>query len=152
MVQKSGDHQLRLVVYHVYPTIYEGFYTSQMVIPGFLNHQQYVFKWSFVHLPPQGQPKKMSFAQPPKAIPKNMWHDCGCVFLFLVCKTLYFFLTWDSCIHQWTPWGHGLCVLIVSDHLLGGLFWRSITWIWAMKKGPLGCLGFIGDDISYPVM
>ena len=31
-------HQLRLVVY---PIIYDGFYTSQVVIAGFLNHQQY---------------------------------------------------------------------------------------------------------------
>ena len=29
MVQKSGDHQLRLVVY---PIIYDGFYTSQVVV------------------------------------------------------------------------------------------------------------------------
>ncbi len=32
-------HQLRLVVY---PIIYDGFYTSQLVIAGFLNHQQYL--------------------------------------------------------------------------------------------------------------
>ncbi len=37
MVQKSGDHQLRLVVY---PIIYDGFYTSQVVIARFLDHQQ----------------------------------------------------------------------------------------------------------------
>ena len=29
MVQKSGDHQLSLVVY---PIIYDGFYTSQVVV------------------------------------------------------------------------------------------------------------------------
>ena len=37
MVQKSGVHQLRMVVY---PVIYMGFYASQVVIAGFLNHQQ----------------------------------------------------------------------------------------------------------------
>ena len=31
-------HQLRLVVY---PIIYDGFYKSQLVMAGFLNHQQY---------------------------------------------------------------------------------------------------------------
>ena len=36
MVQKSGVHQLRLVVY---PIIYEGFYTSQVVVWDFF-HQQ----------------------------------------------------------------------------------------------------------------
>ena len=35
MVQKSGEHQLRLVVY---PIIYDGFYTSQVVQDFF--HQQ----------------------------------------------------------------------------------------------------------------
>ena len=36
MVQKSGKHQLRLIAY---PIIYHGFYTSQVVIAGFLEHQ-----------------------------------------------------------------------------------------------------------------
>ena len=36
MVQKSGKHQLRLIAY---PIIYHGFYTSQVVIAGFLKHQ-----------------------------------------------------------------------------------------------------------------
>ena len=31
-------HQLRLVVY---PILYDGFFTAQVVIAGFLNHQQY---------------------------------------------------------------------------------------------------------------
>ena len=37
MVQKSGEHQLRLIVY---PIIY-GSYMSGGFIDGFLNHQQY---------------------------------------------------------------------------------------------------------------
>ena len=36
MVQKSGDHQLRLIVYHVYPIIYRVSVTSQVVIARFL--------------------------------------------------------------------------------------------------------------------
>ena len=38
MVQKSGHHQLRLVVYL---PVFTRFYTSDVVIAGFLNHQQY---------------------------------------------------------------------------------------------------------------
>ena len=38
MVQKSVDHQLRLVVY---PIIYDGFYTSQVVVLDFV-HQQHI--------------------------------------------------------------------------------------------------------------
>ena len=39
MVQKSGEHQLRLVVY---PIIYTVLAPSQVVMVGFLNHQPYV--------------------------------------------------------------------------------------------------------------
>ena len=35
---RNPANHLRLVAY---PMIYDGFYTSQVVIPGFLNHQQY---------------------------------------------------------------------------------------------------------------
>ena len=38
MVQKSGDHQLSLLIY---PHYLRRFYTSQVVIAGFLNHEQY---------------------------------------------------------------------------------------------------------------
>ena len=41
MVQKSVDHQLRLVVY---PIIYDGFYTSQVVVLEFV-HQQHIANW-----------------------------------------------------------------------------------------------------------
>ena len=40
MVQKSGDHQLRLVVY---PIIYSVFIHPRWLGMGFLNHQQYEF-------------------------------------------------------------------------------------------------------------
>ena len=40
MVQKSGVHQLRLAVY---PSIYDGFFTSQVVVWDFF-HQQYPLK------------------------------------------------------------------------------------------------------------
>ena len=42
-VQKSGDHQLRLVVY---PIIYDGFCTSKVVVWDFF-HQQYQQFFSF---------------------------------------------------------------------------------------------------------
>ena len=46
MVQKSGDHQLRLVVY---PIIYRVLLTSQVgFLAGFLNHQQYHLMQDFV--------------------------------------------------------------------------------------------------------
>ena len=46
-VQKSGDHQLRLVVY---PRISRVLYTSQMVLAGFLNHQPFLSNLQQKHL------------------------------------------------------------------------------------------------------
>ena len=48
MVQKSGDHQLRLVGY---PIIYHGFYTSQVVQDFFHQHYCKLKIWHHIKLP-----------------------------------------------------------------------------------------------------
>ena len=57
MVQKSGDHQLRLVVY---PIIYRVFLHARWLGMGFLNHQQYM------HISLQLQPQACLQSQNPQ--------------------------------------------------------------------------------------